>query len=339
MTSRVHEPSVQDFPHIHPIQEQLRFLLRYAILAPSTRNTQPWRFVIEKNQVVVRADLSRAQPVADDDRRELYLSLGCVIENLVVTAEQFGFRHSIAYLPSYPDDRVAATIALLPGGHRSPQRGVLSLQAIVSRRTAHGRFSDRPVSEEDELALRRCATEREVELALVTDPARCRTVRDLHRAAHEIALADPAFRQELADWFGEGAFGTPWPVSRIGRVAIGSGMLAHQLARLDAIAVGSAPLLALISSREDDRPSQIRSGQLLQRLWLTATVRGLGVQPLSAALEVPNLRLQLSEAMGARLPWAQQLVRIGHPRGVRSHRTPRRPLHEVIDPAEPEPRE
>ena len=96
MTSRVSGPSVQDFPHIYPIQEQLRFLLRYAILAPSTRNTQPWRFGVDGNQVAVRADLARAQPIADDDLRELYLSLGCAIENLLVAAEQFGFRHSIA---------------------------------------------------------------------------------------------------------------------------------------------------------------------------------------------------------------------------------------------------
>jgi hypothetical protein len=113
--------------------------------------------------------------------------------------------------------------------------------------------------------------------------------------------------------------------------------MAHQLARLDAIAVGSAPMLGLISSRDDDRPSQIRSGQLLERLWLTATARGLGLQPLSAALEVPNLRLELTRVMDARCPWAQQLVRIGHPRGGSAHRTPRRPLDGLIDPPGSEP--
>jgi hypothetical protein len=71
---------------------------------------------------------------------------------------------------------------------------------------------------------------------------------------------------------------------------------------------------------------------LLERLWLTAGARGLGLQPLSAALEVPKLRRDISLALDARLPWAQQLVRIGHPRGGSAHRTPRRPLDDVIDP-------
>lgn len=159
----------------------------------------------------------------------------------------------------------------------------------------------------------------------------------LHRTAHEVTLSDPAFRKELADWVGEGAFGTPWPLSRIGRAAVARERVARYLAKLDAIAVGSAPLLLLISSREDDRVSQIRSGQLLERLWLTATALGLGVQPLSAALEVPRLRQRLSRLMGAWLPWPQQLLRIGHPRDPSGHRTPRRPLDEVIEPAEARP--
>jgi hypothetical protein len=336
MTSHTSELSVQEFPRIFPIQEQLRFLLRYAILAPSTRNSQPWRFAVEGSQVVVRADLSRAQPVADDDRRELYLSVGCAIENLLVAAEQFGFRYSIAYFPCDPDERVAARIAFLRGGHRSAERCALSLRTILTRRTAHGRFAEQPVSDDDMAALRRCITEGELELSLMVDPERRRAIEDLHLTAHEAALADPAFRHELADWVGEGAFGTPWPLRRIGKAAIGSELVAHQLAKLDAISVRSAPLLALISSREDDRPSQVMSGQLLERLWLTAVARRLGLQPLSAALEAPKLRLELSRMMDARLPWAQQLVRIGHPRGGRAHPTPRWPLDDVIDPPGPE---
>ncbi|HEY7502927.1 MAG TPA: hypothetical protein VH700_02420 [Gemmatimonadales bacterium] len=330
MSSRVATPSVQDFPHIYPVQEQLRFLLRYAVLAPSTRNTQPWRFEVRENQVTVRADLSRTQPVADDDRRELYLSLGCAIENLLVAAEQFGFRHSTVYLPHHPDELVAATIAFQPGGSRSAERRGLSLQAILARRTARGRFSDQAVSQDDTLALQRCVTEPELELSILVDQERRREIEALHQSAIETALADPAFRGELAEWVGAGAFGTPWPLSRIGRLAIESELLAHHLAKLDRIAVRSAPLLALISSREDDRPSQVRSGQALERIWLTATSRGLGLQPLSAALEVPMSRWDLSRLMDARLPWAQQLVRIGHPRGESVHRTPRLPLDSVV---------
>ncbi len=332
MTSQLQAPSIQDFPRIYPIQEQLRFLVRYAITAPSTRNTQPWRFRVDRDRIVIRADLTRAQPVADGDRRELYLSLGCALENLLVAAEQFGFRHTVAYLPEWPGEEVAAVAAFRPGGHGSPERRGLTLQTLLVRRSAHGRFTDEPVDDADASALRACRTERDLELAFVTAPERRRVVQGLHRIANELALADPAYRAELAEWVGRGAFGTPWPVSRIGQAALSNRRAAQRLAGLDAVAAGASPLLVLISSRDDDRASQIRSGQLLERVWLTATSRGLALQPLSVTLETPRLRTRLSRAMGAELPWAQQLVRIGHPPEPGRHRTPRRPLGEVIDP-------
>ena len=57
--------SAEDFPSDFPIQHQLKFLLQYAVLAPSTKNTQPWRFSIGENTIGVFADLTRCQPVAD----------------------------------------------------------------------------------------------------------------------------------------------------------------------------------------------------------------------------------------------------------------------------------
>lgn len=331
MATELYQPSVQGFPRTYPVEHQLRFLVRYAILAPSTRNTEPWRFRVEGSCITVMADLSRAQPVADRQHRELYLSVGCAIENLSVAAEQFGFRHVIAYFPRWPDEQVAASIAFRPGGGRRPERRGLTLQSLLVRRSAHGRFVDRPIAEDETAALRACVVEPELELTLMAEPERRREIQALHRLAHEITVADPAYREELADWVGQGAFGTPWPLSQLGRAAVARERVARYLARLDAIALGSAPLLALISSREDDRRSQLRSGQLLERLWLTATALGLAVQPLSASLEVPRLRSTLSSIAGASLPWAQQLVRLGHPRATGGHRTPRRHLDDVLD--------
>lgn len=337
MSHRGADLSIQDFPRIYPIQKQLRFLIRYAILAPSTRNTEPWRFTIETNQVRLRADLTRWQQVCDADRRELYLSLGCALENLLVAAEQVGFRYSVAYLPGQPDESVAAAVAFLPGGGRSPKRDALRLETIVARRTARGRYSDQAVSDDDRRALQRCASERGVSLTFVEEPAIKQAVEQLSTTAHEISFANPAFRHELAQWIGEGAFGTPWPLSQAGKLAVGQPMAARQLARLDALALESSPLLALISSAQDDRMAQIKSGQVLERLWLTATARGLGLQPLSVPLELPVLRNELTKVTGARLPWAQQLVRIGHPRHGNGHQTPRRPLDEVLDSPESAP--
>ena len=73
-----------DYPADSPMEERLKFLLRYAILAPSGPNTQPWKFAINDGSVSVFADLSRALPFVDPSNRTLYMSVGCAIANLAV---------------------------------------------------------------------------------------------------------------------------------------------------------------------------------------------------------------------------------------------------------------
>ena len=45
-----------DFAANASSEEKLTFLLRYAILAPSSYNTQPWNFNISGNQIDIFAD-------------------------------------------------------------------------------------------------------------------------------------------------------------------------------------------------------------------------------------------------------------------------------------------
>ncbi len=69
------------FPTTGPLTDRLRFLVRYAVLAPSSHNTQPWKFRIADDRIDVFMDQSRWLKVADDDQRELHISIACALEN------------------------------------------------------------------------------------------------------------------------------------------------------------------------------------------------------------------------------------------------------------------
>lgn len=56
--------------------EQIRFLLRYALLAPSTRNTQPWVFESDANHARIYADFLRWRPIRRA-RRPRYRTMTC----------------------------------------------------------------------------------------------------------------------------------------------------------------------------------------------------------------------------------------------------------------------
>ncbi len=93
------EVSADDFPKDGTQRERLAFLLRYAILAPSVRNTQPWKFAITGDRIGLFADRTRWLKAADPDRRDLHLSLGCALENLLLAAVHFGYVPKIDYCP------------------------------------------------------------------------------------------------------------------------------------------------------------------------------------------------------------------------------------------------
>src|SRR3712207_9052562 len=63
-----------DFPSGGAPRDRLRFVLNYAVLAPSGHNTQPWRFRLGERHVDLLADRTSSLPVVDPEDRALVLS-------------------------------------------------------------------------------------------------------------------------------------------------------------------------------------------------------------------------------------------------------------------------
>jgi hypothetical protein len=87
-----------------------RELVRYATLAPSSHNTQCWRFGIELHAITILPDLARRCPAVDPDDHHLFVSLGCAAENLVHAARA----HGLAASATFDGARDALRIALEP---------------------------------------------------------------------------------------------------------------------------------------------------------------------------------------------------------------------------------
>ena len=67
-------------------------LIRAATLAPSSHNTQCWKFGLEPDAITILPDLTRRCPAVDPDDHHLYVSLGCAAENIVQAAAANGLR-------------------------------------------------------------------------------------------------------------------------------------------------------------------------------------------------------------------------------------------------------
>ncbi len=128
-----------DFPATGPPAEQLRFLLHYAVLAPSGHNTQPWLFKIDGDTVELYADRSRALPVVDPDDRELTISCGAALLHLRVALRHFGYTGTVNPFPDPEDPDLLARVCM--GKSREASAGEHALfQAITMRRTNRQAF-------------------------------------------------------------------------------------------------------------------------------------------------------------------------------------------------------
>ncbi|HEY7636309.1 MAG TPA: hypothetical protein VH763_12220 [Gemmatimonadales bacterium] len=330
LTKKVWDVSEQDFPHASSIEAQLGFLLRYAILAPSTKNSQPWAFAVQDNRIHLLADVRRSQPIGDPNRRELYISLGCALENLLVAAEHFGFGHAVSYFPEPTQQELAASVSFAPGGVPSDARAGATLNAILQRHNDNSAFRPVAVPEELRLRLMGCCVEADLQVHLTDDRHFRRWIDALTLEADRVEFADPAFRSELGYWIGQGVFGQSPLVARLGGLAVSRVDLGEPVARQDHEMIESAALLGLICAAGDGHLAHVRTGQLFERLWLTATGIGVSIHPMSQTMR----RRELRAAVGELLPSAgwtpQHLFRVGFSSRQDAHHTPRRPLEDVL---------
>jgi nitroreductase len=88
--------SESEFPKYSSTYDKLKFFLRYAILAPSIHNTQPWSFRIQNdNTIDPYADRKRALPVLDPLGRDLTISCGIVLGLLTDNYWSFWLRFKL----------------------------------------------------------------------------------------------------------------------------------------------------------------------------------------------------------------------------------------------------
>ena len=192
-----------DFPSNSSAEEKLTFLLNYAILAPSSHNSQPWKFNVTKDEILVFADKSRSLQVADADQRELYLSLGCALENLIIAADHFGYNCSVAYFP----ERRISWLECIAARGGPPSRDSRLFSAILSRQTNRNPYEPRAISEADLETIKSLSSDPDATIFLANDSATKKSFLDLVVQANGIQYSDANFKSELGHWLGQGVMG------------------------------------------------------------------------------------------------------------------------------------
>lgn len=112
-------------------------LVRCATLAPSSHNTQCWKFAIEDKAITILPDLSRRCPAVDPDDHHLFVSLGCAAENLIHAASAHGLQAECSF-----DATRDGLFSAASGSPSIPTRlGELAFRWIVTPRGENDKYA------------------------------------------------------------------------------------------------------------------------------------------------------------------------------------------------------
>jgi len=318
----------QDFPKEGNQEDKSRFLIRYAILAPSGHNSQPWKFSIKGTQIWAFADLARALRIADSDDRELFIAAGCTLMNLLIAAKYFGYDPKVIYFPEDGEEELVAIINLSRLVEQQESEVPELFKSITERRTNRRQYEDKTISQEDLTKLQNCCSEKGIRLDLITDQDTKAKVAEFVVRGDILQYSDPAYRRELGYWVGQGAFGHKGIMAKVGSLFVSRTNPGRKTGEKERMLILSAPVLGVLSSAKEDKLSRVKVGEAYEKIALTATSLNIQQHPMNQGLtEVSGHKEELKKAL--KIQEIPQLpFRLGY--AEPTPRQVRRPLEEFL---------
>jgi len=324
---------VDDFYDQKNLSDQLNFLVRFAVLAPSSHNSQPWKFEVGENQIIIRPDASRSLPRSDANRRQLFISLGCAIENLVVAADYYGFVTRV----NYQNDGAIITLQRIRQ-EPSQDKNHLIL-SIPKRHTNRNPYDNRMPDEQFLLWIKDLAVD-EMRIDCITDQNIKNKIADIVITAGIAAMDSRGFRDELSHYVKSNitkanigmpgfGFGMPLPVSLLAPFMLRRFNMSKLSRKQDEkLLKEHTPMIVIISTKEDDMKAWMQAGQRYEHIALAAEKEGMNTAPMAAAIQIGESYQELQNTLNT--PFRPQVFfRLGYASQSTPH-SPRIVSEEII---------
>ncbi|MDQ1266863.1 MAG: hypothetical protein QG635_2016, partial [Bacteroidota bacterium] len=195
------EVNENHFPSFGSIKDKFKFFVRYAILAPSGHNTQPWLFEVSDETLNLYADRTRALPVIDPDDRELIISCGAALANLLIAMKYFGFEPEVKYFPADGDNDLLASITVKSRDYEPNDLDRIIFNSIIKRRTNRLPFAEEKI---DGLTLQKLKTtageDKIIKFTVIESEELREEIIKLIEQGDKSQSQNKSFCRELAQW-------------------------------------------------------------------------------------------------------------------------------------------
>ncbi|QJR37661.1 Acg family FMN-binding oxidoreductase [Gemmatimonas groenlandica] len=296
---------------VRALDPALADVLYHASLAPSGHNAQPWMIgVTAPNRLVISTARDRWLHEVDPQNRELLLSFGCFLENMIVTARHRGFHLEYQLVGTSP-----ATSEILDVTLRRATPVAFPLESIQQRRTVRSHHLRAALTRADVQAITAPFGDHAAYFPFGSTRATWLAEQTIE-ANRVQAYREPAQR-ELSEWIRwadddarrERNGLTPASMEITG---LSGWYVRHFMTRadvmkpkfreqgLDAVRaqVGDYGGWLVITSADASMSTLIETGRLVERMWLGCRARMIAIHPMTQILEESPFRDQVGAQLG-----------------------------------------
>lgn len=309
-------------------------LVRYATMAASSHNTQPWKFRLEPGRISILPDFTRRCSAVDPDDHHLFASLGCSLANLVEACSAAGLRSHSKY-----DEASSSLVVDLEAS--SISRSEL-FDAIPKRQCSRTTYDGSEVSARDLKLLKDAGTGNGVSVKLFTGNSNLSKIAEYVVEGNIAQMNDPEWIDELKFWIrfngkhavksGDGLYGrsmgSPDAPKWIGNLILRFALKATNQNKKDLRNILSSSGVAVFVSDHENQAHWIEAGRCYERFALQAEALNLRTAFINPPVEVRELRSQFATWLGIGERRPDLVVRFG--RGPRMPSSVRRPVEGVI---------
>lgn len=308
-------------------------ILYLASFAPSGHNTQPWIVkVVEPKHWIIGSDRKRWLPAVDPENRELFLSIGAFIENLVLAAGTFGHSIDIQIIAKNRTDTEIAEVRF-----QKDKPIDFPVEKIKKRRTVRSNYLDQEMKVDDIKFI----TKHDTRSCLIptvsphsfyfpnTSPQGKYLQEGTIEANRKQAFRDPA-QEELANWIRwsnkegkihrNGLTPESMEIKGIGglfvrnfydRQSVLKKSFREQTVDIVAKQVKICGGWLIATSQDSNIPTLIEYGRICENMLLKIREKMIAIHPMTQILEEEPWRKQIAKELG--LPGeVQWILRIGY---------------------------
>ena len=318
------------FSNAWPDEQKLQYFARFAILAPSGHNTQPWHFDFQKDQVSISANKSRHLYYSGIQAAEPFVSLGACLQTMQLAASGYGYNLEITY--NFSGRAIA--VAKISGKIKSSSSLLSAIKQRVSNR--HSYRTD-AISRQILSSFFK-SRYKGVTCQVVSNKQDIAYIAKLTAIATITIMSDKSFRVELSKWVrnnltkqhdGMPGFvqGMPTPPSLLAKHVIKNINISKSQAKKDAQRVLHSANLIIIMVNDKKKQTLLEAGRQYADICILAQQQGFATSGVGAAAIDPETNSRISKHFQLN-DYPLAIIRIGKTSKAARH-TPRWHLEDV----------